>query len=283
MPIAFACPGCSTRFKVADQLAGKQARCKKCGRPLQVPERPATAASVVASGLFRMGSVSAQQNNSTTATSRAAPGRASPPASLRLAPITADFVKPAARQRTTKWEEPDSVEYEMERPLPAAPARLAASHRRLLWGPGGLAESLLLGLRMVSDWAYFVSIALLLAILVAVILKQRELAIVAGVVVVLLNLARFAIDGFVLVTLAFKRGPIQGMLFFIPPWTFIYLSRRSVLREAFLRFLGPALPIAAVVLLFACVPFLRDGQLSESAPVGSETPARQETLDTQAS
>jgi hypothetical protein len=65
-------------------------------------------------------------------------------------------------------------------------------------------------------------------------------------------------DGFVLVTLAFKHGPVQGALFFIPPFTFYYLSKRGkVMKEALRRFLGGALPIIGVLLLVIIVPWLR--------------------------
>ena len=77
----------------------------------------------------------------------------------------------------------------------------------------------------------------------------------------MLNVIRCGLDGFVLVTLAFKKGPLQGVLFFIPPFTFYYLSQRGrVIKEALSRFLGAALPILGVLLLFIIVPWLRGGE-----------------------
>ena len=35
--IEFNCPQCNGRFSVADNLAGRRARCKKCGTPLTIP------------------------------------------------------------------------------------------------------------------------------------------------------------------------------------------------------------------------------------------------------
>jgi len=37
MPIPIVCPGCSTRFKAPDQLAGRAASCPKCQAKLQIP------------------------------------------------------------------------------------------------------------------------------------------------------------------------------------------------------------------------------------------------------
>src|SRR4051794_29389768 len=39
MSISFQCDGCGKTFSVADELAGKAARCKQCGRRLTIPGR----------------------------------------------------------------------------------------------------------------------------------------------------------------------------------------------------------------------------------------------------
>ena len=72
---------------------------------------------------------------------------------------------------------------------------------------------LLIAIRKISDYTYLVSIPFLLLMLTAIILKQRELAILAAVIVVLLNAIRLCMDGFVLVTLAFKHGPVRECCF----------------------------------------------------------------------
>lgn len=268
--IAFSCRRCATRFKVPDGLAGKKARCKKCGQNLQVPQAPAAVASVAATGLFRMGAVQPDQAWPQPAPGATQPesksrGRSAAPSSVRLAPIPSlDDLKPVDRKRERLWEDDDGVEYELEKPVgtPAAKPlhQLPKPRARLFWGRGGIAELLLVTLRKFSDYAYLVSVPFLLLMLLAIILKQRELAVFAAVVVILLNISRLGIDGFVLVTLAFKNGPVHGVLFFIPPFTFYYLSKRGkILKEALQRFLSPALPIIGVVLLFIFVPWLRGG------------------------
>jgi hypothetical protein len=123
-------------------------------------------------------------------------------------------------------------------------------------------------LRKFSDYAYLVSVVFLLLLLLAIVLKQRELAVTAAVIVILLNIVRFGIDGFVLVTLAFKNGPVEGVLFFIPPFTFYYLNKRGkIMKDALKRFLGPAVPIAGVVLLFIFVSWLRGGETNQDATI----------------
>jgi len=272
--IAFSCRRCATRFKVPDGLAGKKARCKKCGQSLQVPQAPAVVASAASTGLFRMGAVQANQPPSPRASQPVSRPRSqsAAPSSLRMAPISLDDLK-AIAERERLWEEEDAVEYELEKPADTPAARPPRQHpqprARLFWGRGGIAEMLLIALRKISDYAYLVSIPFLLLMLLAIILKQRELAVTVAVVVILLNIVRLGIEGFVLVTLAFKKGPVHGVLFFIPPFTFYYLSKRGkVLKEALGRFLGPALPIIGVVLLFIFVPWLRGGTEKQDASIG---------------
>ncbi len=37
MPIEFSCPSCKTRYSVKDELAGKGAKCGKCGHRMKIP------------------------------------------------------------------------------------------------------------------------------------------------------------------------------------------------------------------------------------------------------
>jgi hypothetical protein len=220
--------------------------------------------------MFRMGAVQSDQSPQSQALQPESQprSRSAAPASIRLAPISLGDLK-AVAERKRHWEEEDAVEYELEKKTAAsvaiAPRQLPQPRGRLFWGRGGIAEVLLIALRKISDYAYVISVPILLLMLLAIIFKERELAVMAGVLVILLNLARLGIDGFVLVTLAFKNGPIQGVLFFIPPLTFYYLSQRGkVMKEAFGRFLAAALPIIGVLLLAIFVPWLRGGDDTES-------------------
>ena len=261
--IAFSCQRCATHFKVPDSLAGKKAHCKKCGQGLRVPQAPVAEVAVAATGVFRMGAVQSDQASAErTPQTKSKP--LGPPAapSLSLAPIPSqDDLKPVAK-RNALWEDDDGVEYEVEKLVEESPAKAVSMRARpggsVFWDRGGIAEVLLIAIRKISDYTYLVSIPFLLLMLMAIILKQRELAIAAAVIVVLLNVGRLCMDGFVLVTLAFKKGPVQGMLFFIPPFTFYYLSKRGpVMKEALRRFLGAALPIIGVLMLVIIVPWLR--------------------------
>ena len=282
--IVFSCRQCATRFKVPDGLAGKQARCKKCGQTLQVPSAPVAVAAVAATGLFRMGAMQPDQPPSGQKPPESKPRvQSAAPSSIRLAPISVADIQ-AVTERRRLQEEEDAVEYELEKPLdePIAslPRKISQPRGRIFWGRGGIAEVLLIALRKFSDYAYLISVPFLLLMLLAIILKQRELAVLAGVIVILLNVVRLGLDGFVLVTLAFKNGPVEGVLFFMPPLTFYYLSKRGkVMQEAMKRFLSGALPIIGVLLLAIFVPWLRGGGEEDASEILNRDRIRNELRD----
>jgi hypothetical protein len=266
------------RFQVSDLLAGKSARCKRCGNGLRIPEPRVALASVAASGLFRMGTAQPEQPSAAKPVPSASADRPSAePTSLRLVPIPSlDGVKPVPRTNARAWEGEESIEYEVDWPAAKPVAMAPTTNSKLFWGRGGIGEILLIGLRKISDFGYLISITFLLLVLLGIVLKQRELAIITAVVVVLTNITRLALDGFVLVTLAFRKGILQGVLFFIPPFTFYLAYKSKVLREALRRFLAPALPMAFLLLLFVFVPRLRGEESREDAVTKAEVSAQQD-------
>ena len=44
--ISFACPACQKAYKVADEMAGKKAKCKQCGQVMMIPP-PVVEAQIV--------------------------------------------------------------------------------------------------------------------------------------------------------------------------------------------------------------------------------------------
>ncbi len=291
MTISFACPRCTTRFKVPESFGGKKAHCKKCGHAMKVPVLPPPATPVATSGMFRLGAVQPDQLQPASEATKADPRKVPSigKTSLRLAPVSLNDLKPGTDDRPKLWEDADSIEYELEKPAPQPtaaklPTKLGPSPGGMLWGRGGIAETVLILLRKVSDFAYLLSIPFLLLILLAIVLKQHDLAIAGAVVVIVLNIARLLIDGFALVALAFKKGPLHGVLFFVPPFTIYYLVKRGkVMKEALARFLGPAIPILGVVLLFLFVPWLRGGEVKQATLMGDRVQkklgALEETLE----
>ena len=279
MTIDFSCPRCGTPFKVDVRLAGKKGRCKKCGHQMRIPAESPAAAAAVATGIFRLSAD--HLGGAATATAEAPPesvkraGRKRPVSSLKLVPISEDFLKPLARRRQEELEESNAeAGYKLAaRSLPDAPlgqighrAKPPGALQRFYGTQMGKVFRLL---RKANDFAYLISVPFMLLLLVAVVLKQRNLAIVGAAGVILPNIARLAINAFNLAIVPFRVSPIHGVLFFIPPLTFYYLYKYwNLMKQTALRVVGPAATILAVVLVFVFVPWLSGGGTGQDAAIG---------------
>jgi predicted Zn finger-like uncharacterized protein len=108
--IDFNCPQCGAHFSVPDNLAGRRARCKKCGTPLAIPKSEAVAAP------------SASATPDGGAASSPSPPPPPPPPRLppRLRRLKADFEQmeqafenfPLIRVRAARGEPPEIYELE---------------------------------------------------------------------------------------------------------------------------------------------------------------------------
>lgn len=135
-------------------------------------------------------------------------------------------------------------------------------------------------LRGLNEFAYLISLPFVLMMFIAVLFQLRPLALVGAAGVIALNIGRFWITGFYLVVLPFRDGPLQGVLFFIPPFTFYYLYKHwKRMKKATLRFLSPAIPIACVVGAFVIFPFLRSGEVPEGASIQQRIGTERQALD----
>lgn len=254
MSIAFSCPKCATHFTLSDAAAGKKGRCKQCSHMMTVPAMAVPQPEVVASGMFRLGAM------------------ASPTSELGLRPISADFhPAPAGRSRLEDDEDEygDGGSYEMAAlnsaqvkvPRKQVPAVQRIYRKQVQSGLGAL--------RKLSDFAYLLSWPFILLILFGAATGARNLAVMGAAGVTVLSLGRFAIDGFFIVAIHFRKNPIEGVLFFIPPLTFYYLYKRwGVIGPAAQRLLLPVGLIAGVILAFTFVPALSSGGTDANTPVG---------------
>ena len=261
------------------RLGGKIGRCKKCGHRMTIPAAPPPAASVAASGMFRLGAVApAEPPPSSPAESpQASEGAPNSPASsfLGLAPITEDFVKPVVPAKPEPVEESSSSLYDfapsVKVPSPFGQEQRFKPARRPTTFYGTLIGRVLYILRKSNDFAYLISVPFMLLLLLGIVLKQQHLAILGVTWVIVLNIGRLAVNGFYLVILAFRNGPVEGALFFIPPLTFYYLARHwETMKPATLRFLGPAVLIVGAVLVFVCVPWFTGGDAGEDLLIGEQ-------------
>ncbi|MEW4566940.1 hypothetical protein AB1L88_03645 [Tautonia sp. JC769] len=285
MTIEFACPRCGAQFTVAATLAGKSGRCKKCRHEMTIPSpgpRPAAAAQVAASGLFRLSAAGTAGVGGTrrAAASNGDGGGVGLNSDVGLAPLTEEvrpvFGKGAPRLQKQYSFNPDLL---LENSAPGSSYKLVASHKVLptVGGkagartPGALerfwrsqARGVLRLVRQLSDLVYLLTVPCVILILVAIVLDRRDLAVLGAAGVIALSLLRLALEGFALVAGPFKENPIQGILFLIPPFTFIYLSKYPKrTKKALGRVLAPMGWILGVIAAFAFVPQLSSGEGGE--------------------
>jgi len=75
--------------------------------------------------------------------------------------------------------------------------------------------------------------------------------------IVVLNLVRLIAGLANLIVIPFRKSPLNGVLFLIPPFTFFHLWRHwDKLRKPVGRVIGPAFALTVVVLAYAFVPGL---------------------------
>lgn len=88
-------------------------------------------------------------------------------------------------------------------------------------------------------------------------IKQSKWTIIGITGIVVLNLIRLIAGLANLVVIPFEKSPLTGVLFLIPPITFVHIWRHwNKLRKPVKRVIGPAVALGLVVLAYAFVPGL---------------------------
>ncbi len=281
--IEFNCSRCGTHFTVNAKMAGKTGRCKRCQHRMKIPKRRSESGDVAVSGRFHLGAVAA-------ATAALETGEEA--SSAYVVNTQADLAAVSERlihhPGLKEPEEAESGPYLMNRhQVKAIKKRKKRKSRKSK--PPGLGKriywkqthGLLSLLSRLNDFAYLISLPFLLLVLMGILIPSRQLAVIGAAGVILPNIGRFAVNGFYLVVLPFRHGPLQGILFFIPPFTFYYLYKRwPRMKEATIQFLSPAIPIVCVVLAFTFVPWLRSGDVPEGASLEDRIRSETATLRT---
>jgi hypothetical protein len=122
----------------------------------------------------------------------------------------------------------------------------------------------------ISETSYTVSLILIILAVASGMVGRHGLATTLCGVIVALNLVGLAGDIVSLVTLSFRKNPLQGGLFLIPPFTLYYLwTDWYRYRDTVLRMRIPLLTLALVVVAYLFVPWLRGGIKAELPAVAS--------------
>ncbi|MFM1997298.1 MAG: hypothetical protein RLZZ111_1685 [Planctomycetota bacterium] len=283
MKIAFACPNCAKQLVADVAAAGRTGRCRHCGKPAvvpsgytlrpitptEVPQLPAAAdwgnaelgPAIAFPAVAPIASASAPKTPSqaasrkvarTPARAAAAPAAASqggspvaPGFPVILADAWAAFaaiVKPSVATSTASG---------------AAPAPLLVAYRSFFALLGRVTT-------WISETSYTVSFILITLAIASGMVGRHSLAAMACGAIVALNLVGLAGDVASLVTLSFRKNPLQGTLFLLPPFTLYYLWtdwRRY--RDTIDRMRIPLVTLAVVAVAYVFVPWLRGGSAEE--------------------
>ena len=277
MAIVFRCKSCDARFEVDARLAGRTGRCKKCGAPMSIPRSseesfrlaaPAAAGAVIRRDAPAPGPIPGRPVNWIEAVT----------SQVALKPISMAALRPVARSSPLDDAE-DSNPYEFAGPAPAGPpvragSRPAGRVTRAYRGQMGAVGRFF---RWINETSYLLSVPFLMVLLLGIILQNRSLAILGATVVVLLNISRLVSGLANLVAIPFRESPIQGVLFLIPPLTFVYLYQHwKRMRKPVGRIVEPVFTIGLVVLAFTFLPALAtdkrvaSGSLDERIRAGAQ-------------
>jgi hypothetical protein len=117
----------------------------------------------------------------------------------------------------------------------------------------------------VSETSYTVSFILITLAIASGMIGRHTLAAWLFRAIIALNLFGIAGDLISLVTLSFRKDPIRGTLFLVPPLTLYYLrSDWGRYRDTVLRMRIPLLTLGAVILASIFVPWLHGGSQAEN-------------------
>ena len=122
----------------------------------------------------------------------------------------------------------------------------------------------------ISETSYTVSLILIILAIASGMIGRHSLATMLCSAIIAFNLVGIAGDLASLVTLSFRKNPLQGGLFLVPPFTLYYLwtdwQRYS---DTVLRMRIPLVTLALVAAAYVCVPWLRGGIKAEVPGVES--------------
>jgi hypothetical protein len=279
MGVVFFCSGCGARFEVVPGLAGRQARCKKCGQVTRIPaagaaEKPQAASGTAARGGAALAAAGAPATDWLQAVVAS---------QVQLKPLSVASMPAMGRQEAaTPLDDATFSGLYKVRSMPSLPA-VAASRGR----PAGVATQVWRGqiggiqgvLRWINDSAYLLSVPFLVLLIFGAIVKNGPMATLSATVVVLLNIGRLASGLFNLAMIPMKDGPLKGLLFLVPPIGLGMMANDwKRYRKPAKRVIEPALTLGAVALAFAFVPWLRGGEAA-SGDVATQLKEGMRTLE----
>jgi DNA-directed RNA polymerase subunit RPC12/RpoP len=315
MKITFSCGNCRSQFTVDGQLAGRSARCKKCGEKFVIPATSTVAppprsapsdrarSSIPPTGRTldpRRGSMATSRPKSATGS---APAQAEGVASrsigwldavnsqIALKPVTM-MSMPAARKRAREEEEEDEgpAEYKVVIPrdmrkrsaIVTKPAEIAAaSYLEGIRSYRQFFNMLAILFRWINETAYGVSLIFLNVAIVGAIMSRHSLVVLGISLVVMLNVIQLIAGAANLIAIHFRGNIVRGLLFLIPPITVYYLwTGRFRWNKAIHRVTGPMVWLVVVIAAYSYIPWLNGSKSGKESWKGAVETIRKDVKET---
>jgi hypothetical protein len=298
LKITFACPSCAKPLAADASLAGKTGRCRHCGHKAVVPDGRGQASGPQSSPSPQVAAADWQKavasqlaqasGHGTPTAGRADQGPAADTTNeYRLRPVTPVNVPKLAK---SEWDDAE-LGPAGDASLPAVfttPAALGPSPIGQTAATG--ASTAIVAYRLffsllarattwISETSYTVSFILLILAVASGMIGRHSLAALGCGAIVALNLVGLAGDLASLVTLSFRKNPLQGALFLVPPFTLYYLwSDWRRYRDTVNRMRIPLGMLAVVVAAYMFVPWLRGGT-ENTGPINASLKNVADALD----
>lgn len=284
--IHFECPACAAPFDVDERLAGRVGRCKRCGGRMKIPSHGASEAvpaHAAAGGARAVAAAAATPNGprlspiASMVPSRPQPSLAAGRpinwleavnSQVALAPISIDNLR-GLGNRPSPMDEPSIPGPYKLATAPSLPALEVSGSKPA----GALTRGYRHGMgkvqklfRWINESAYFVSVPFLMCLLLGLAVGNHSLMVLGATAVVVLNLGRIVAGVANLVVIPFRESPIKGVLFLIPPITFVYMAEHwHKMERPVKRIVGPILTIGLVALAFLAEPWIRGESKSKGS------------------
>lgn len=298
MKITFACPNCAKPLVADESLAGRKGRCRHCGQSAVVPangqpSRGPKGAPVTDWRTAVASQLAPATGHATAVASRASASRASAgPAAdatgdYKLRPVTPVNVPKLAASEWDDAELGPAVDSSLgaiftmpvtvapssaARPVPTGPSTVFLAYRSFF-------SLLVRATTWISETSYTVSFVLIILAVASGMIGRHSLAAMGCGAIVALNLVGLAGDLASLVTLSFRKNPLQGVLFLIPPFTLYYLwSDWQRYRDTVSRMRIPLVMLSVVVAAYMFVPWLHGGKES-TGPINESVKRVTDALD----
>lgn len=277
MTIEFTCDNCRSPFAVDAQLAGRAARCRKCGRRMTIPSHSAARRPLIAvpAGGGREGADddSPDEANSSIARGRPIGWLDAVNSQIAMKPITM-VAAPAVRPKKERVEK-SVTSYKAV--LPKAPkkqrgvASRPASAVKLGYQKGvktyrGIFQKFGRLAKWLNETAYGFSLLFMIMAIAGAIMNRHSWTVLGVSAIVLLNVVRLVAGLANVVAIPFRESPLNGILFLIPPFTFFYLWRNwDRWQKPITRAATPVITIAVVIAAYAYFPWLNGGEKREGS------------------